>query len=176
MQLIQSCIYTFVDVGNCTVSNESLMLHVMPFYGPWFGNKCYSILYGYWYREHVYTVTLNLTLRYYFGKGHGSLEIVQTLGCHGTNITQIQVTCEQFWKWLCLHCDLDEITLGVGNDTPLGHRPVADPEGPLPGGRNQIGAKRRRGRMREGEKWMQMVHSEPIFCRVRVDFFPKNCV
>ena len=28
---------------------------------------------------------------------------------------------------------------------------VADPEGPLPGGRNQIGAKRRRGRVREGE-------------------------
>ena len=26
------------------------------------------------------------------------------------------------------------------------------------------------------EKWMQMVHSEPIFCRVRVDFFPQNCM
>ena len=27
-------IYTFVDVGNCTVSNESEMLHVMPFMDP----------------------------------------------------------------------------------------------------------------------------------------------
>ena len=26
------------------------------------------------------------------------------------------------------------------------------------------------------EKWTQMVHSEPIFCRVRVDFFQKTCV
>ena len=26
------------------------------------------------------------------------------------------------------------------------------------------------------EKWMQMVHSEPIFCRVCVDFSPKNRV
>ena len=60
-------------------------------------------------------------------------------------------------------------------------------------GRNQIGAKRLREMLREGgtpsrrwgsgasprkffEKWMQMVHSDPIFCRVRVNFFPKKCV
>ena len=72
----------------------------------------------------------------------------------------------------------------------LGYLSVADPEDQLPG-RNQTGAKRRKGRgVRKGvtsscrlgsgkicEGWMQMVHSEPIFCRVGADFFPqKLCV
>ena len=71
--------------------------------------------------------------------------------------------------------------------------PVADPEGPLPGGvTKSAGSAAGEGAgggvplSKVGvpgassgnffEKWMQMVHSEPIFCRVRVDFFPKKCV
>ena len=59
------------------------------------------------------------------------------------------------------------------------------------GGGNEIGAKRRLGKDVEGgyhscrfgpggafpgnifDNWMQMVHSEPFFCRIRVDFSPK---
>ena len=69
-------------------------------------------------------------------------------------------------------------------------RSVADPEGPLPGGVTKSARSAAAGGgyplLQVGvrgaspgkifEKWMQMVHSEPIFCRVRVDYFPKNCV
>ena len=44
---------------------------------------------------------------------------------------------------------------------------MADPEGSTAGGVTKSAR-----RVKVFEKWMQMVHSEPILCRVRVDFPP----
>ena len=51
-----------------------------------------------------------------------------TLGSWTTivwNIIQIQHGSEELWPWhgfwVCVHCDLGDITLGQGHGTPLGH-------------------------------------------------------
>ena len=110
-----------------------------------------------------------------------------------------EILVKSFKRVQMMHSESISSQLNVGIFTFFGIKApmlccgsVADPEGPLPG-RNEIGAKCRKGGCGRGippsagggpgaspekifEKWMQMVHSEPMFCRVRVDFPPENCV